>query len=314
MSMIDAKTMINTHPGRLYKQDFLWNAPVYVNRVTVDFRFLQKTALANLHIHEFVELSIVIAGKGIHQTLLQTAECTVGDVYIINKDASHGYFATPEGDCPTVCNIIFDPMDLFEHEYANPEHSRYCYNVFRKNGLFSYVKLDEQAMIAVNNVVNSMEEELTCRKEEWEQSLKAYVTNLLIMINRFMSNDEVNQPQCSPKDRRVAQSIMRLVLDHYGESALTLEGISKSLFINKVYAGNVFRKVFRINFSDYLQQVRLEKACQLLMETKMTNEQIVTACGLRDVPNFYRQFKRHTGMTPLAFRKSKRDLEKTNIM
>lgn len=37
-------------------------------------------------------------------------------------------------------------------------------------------------------------------------------------------------------------------------------------------------------------------------ETELPNEQIVYACGLRDIPTFYRQFKSHAGMTPNAYR------------
>lgn len=309
-SLSDPKNTILAHPGRLYKKDFLLQAPLYVDRVAVETPFPVETAPAHLHIHEFVEISIVIAGKGIHQTLLQTTECKVGDVYIINEDTPHVYFAMPNGECPTVCNVIFDPKDIFEHEYANPEHPKYCYSLFSKNDLFSYVMLDEKQMIAVNNVLDSLENELSCRKDEWEQSVKAYLTNLLIMLHRCIPDDGVLHTQISAKDRRVAQSIMRLVLDHYSDSSLTLQDISKLLFVNKTYASNVFRAVWGINFSDYLQQVRLEKACQMLIETKMTNDQIVVACGLRDVPNFYRQFKKHTGMTPLAYRKSKRNFER----
>ena len=103
---------------------------------------------------------------------------------------------------------------------------------------------------------------------------------------------------------------MRAVWDHFGESDLTLQKISKLLFVNKTYAGNIFRNVFGISFSDYLHQIRLEKATQMLLDTQLTNEQIVLACGLRDVPNFYRQFKKHTGMTPLAYRKGKATLDR----
>jgi hypothetical protein len=114
-----------------------------MNRVTVETPYPLETAPAHLHIHEFVEISMVVAGKGIHQTMLQTTECSVGDVFIINEDTPHVYFALPDGERPTVCNVIFDPKDLFEGAYGNPENSKYCYNVFQTNNLFAYVKLDE---------------------------------------------------------------------------------------------------------------------------------------------------------------------------
>ena len=72
------------------------------------------------------------------------------------------------------------------------------------------------------------------------------------------------------------------------------------------------------SFGDYLRRVRLEQACRLLRETELTAEQIVYACGLRDIPTFYRVFKARMGMTPNAYRQGEHpvaeSIEKTNII
>ena len=68
---------ILAHPDRLQKKDYLSNVPLYINHVIVETPFSPQTAPAHMHIHEFVEISIVTAGKGIHHTLLHTNECNV---------------------------------------------------------------------------------------------------------------------------------------------------------------------------------------------------------------------------------------------
>ncbi len=314
MSVSNTTEYILSHPDRLKKKDYLSNAPLYINHVTVETSFSPQTAPAHMHIHEFVEISIVTAGKGIHHTLLHTNECNVGDVYFINEGTPHAYFATPGGECPTVCNVIFDPKIMFDCEYAIPDHPKYCYSVFRNNGLFAYLMLTEKELAVVNNTVRCMERELIDRKEDWLPSIKAYLINLCIMAGRYVSLTDTERSEYESKEQLVAQSIMRAVLDHFDEADLTLQKIAKSLFVNKIYAGNIFRAVFGMNFSDYLHQVRLEKAGQMLLDTQLTNEQIVLACGLRDVPNFYRQFKKYTGMTPLVYRKKNQHLVKKSSL
>ena len=100
---------------------------------------------------------------------------------------------------------------------------------------------------------------------------------------------------------------MRSALDQYSNPDLTLQHLAETLFVSASSAGRAFRRTTGENFGDYIRRIRLENAVQLLIETKMSNEQIVKACGFRDVPNFYRLFKKHTGMTPFLYRSVKQN-------
>jgi AraC-like DNA-binding protein len=67
----------------------------------------------------------------------------------------------------------------------------------------------------------------------------------------------------------------------------------------------IFRRTTGEGFAGYLRRVRLEQSCRLLLETDLSNEQIAYACGLRDVPGFYRLFKAQMGCTPREYRSEK---------
>ena len=287
----------------LHKNSFLSQAPVFLNRVIVNTPYSPETESSFLHIHDFVEISIVVEGKGIHRTLHQTTECNVGDVYIINVGTPHAYFATDTGECPTICNLIFDPIDILEGDYASVDHSDYCYGIFRKDSLMAYIMLTDNSMADISGILECIERELEGQNYQWQEALKAHLINFLIKTSRYISFDEAVSSNKESKEHFLALSITRKILDHYNDSNLTLQKIAESLFVSPSSAGRAFRKVMGENFADYVRRVRVEKASQLLLETKLTNEQIVYACGLHDVPNFYYQFKKHTGMTPLAYRK-----------
>ena len=83
---------------------------------------------------------------------------------------------------------------------------------------------------------------------------------------------------------------------------MTLEEIAESLFLSKSYLSKLFHRDTGGYFHEYLRSVRLTRACSLLKETEMTNEQIVYSCGLKDVPSFYRLFKSQFSMTPNQYR------------
>ena len=74
------------------------------------------------------------------------------------------------------------------------------------------------------------------------------------------------------------------------------------------YCGLSKRKLQRVlatggeNFRQFANQVRLDKAKSLLMDSKGSVEQIAQHLGYSNTSNFTRAFKRHTGDTPARFR------------
>lgn len=296
-------------PARLRKAELLADAPLFINRVTVETVYSPEDSLSQLHIHDFVEVSIVLAGKGIHRTPDGCAECSAGDTYIIGAGVPHAYFAAEDGECPTVCNLVFDPAEIFVGDAADPDHPRYCYGVFREDPLTVYVMLTSRTLEDVERTVTRMEKELARRRPEWETAVRAYLVNLLIMMGRYASQRELPASAPRPKERLLAMAVMRQVMEEYGDRDLTLGSIAASLYISQSYLCRIFRRVTGESFADYLRRVRLEQACRLLRETELTAEQIVHACGLRDIPTFYRTFKERMGMTPNTYRRGARPAE-----
>ena len=303
-----------TAPIRVRKSELLANTPLFINRVTVETVYSPETALSQLHIHDFVEVSIVTAGRGIHRTYDECAECSAGDTFIIRAGVPHAYFAAEDGECPTVCNLVFDPADLFEGEAADPNHPRYCYGIFREDPLTVYVMLTSRTLEDVDKTLTRMEKELDRRRTEWEMAVKSYLINLLITMGRYASHREQSEDTPRPKERLLVLSVIRAVMARYGERELTLEGIAEENYISASYLSRIFRRVTGEGFGEYLRRVRLEQACRLLRGTELPNEQIVYACGLRDVPTFYRQFKSHVGMTPNTYRQGEASAEETVSM
>ncbi|MEN0052847.1 MAG: helix-turn-helix domain-containing protein [Mucilaginibacter sp.] len=52
----------------------------------------------------------------------------------------------------------------------------------------------------------------------------------------------------------------------------------------------------------FLIQVRISQACRQLIENRHSTNAICYDCGFNNVSNFYRHFKKITGMTPSAYK------------
>lgn len=288
-------------PSKLRKEEWLKETPIYQNTVLCEKVFQPDFTLSHLHFHEFVEISVVVEGNGIHCIWNKAFECGKGDVYIINAGVPHEYFARDEEERPTVHNLLFDVGDWFTGDLASPDSARFSYGVFDEDISSAYVSLKNRSMETVERIYQLIERESSEKRPEWMDAVRAHLTVLLITLRRCLEESKAAGP-VSPKDRMVVSTVMRTVMERYYDKELTLEGIAETLFMSKSHLSKLFRRVTGEHFSEYLRSIRLQQACRLLKETRMTNEQIVYGCGLKDVPSFYQLFKSKLSMTPNQYR------------
>lgn len=82
----------------------------------------------------------------------------------------------------------------------------------------------------------------------------------------------------------------------------TLEEAASMVFLTPSYLSSLFHKKQGITFSDYLQQVRMARACELLRDPEIRQYQIAALVGYDNPKNFTRAFKAYYQMTPQAYR------------
>lgn len=84
---------------------------------------------------------------------------------------------------------------------------------------------------------------------------------------------------------------------------LTLEQVSSVAGFNSSYFSFLFKKETGTTFSEYVIQVRMEKAKELLKTTDWNISLICEEVGYNDLKNFTKNFKKYTGLRPNEFRK-----------
>ncbi len=70
------------------------------------------------------------------------------------------------------------------------------------------------------------------------------------------------------------------------------------------YFSSYFHAKVGITFTDWLRQVRISKAMELLKSRDFSITHIAYEVGFGDLRTFERAFKKHTGTTPREFKKS----------
>lgn len=85
--------------------------------------------------------------------------------------------------------------------------------------------------------------------------------------------------------------------------------VSRHLGVNPDYFSHLFRTETGIRYIDYVNHMRIESACELLRITNDKIYEIGERCGFENTNYFIKVFKKHTGQTPLDYKKSQESIK-----
>lgn len=101
--------------------------------------------------------------------------------------------------------------------------------------------------------------------------------------------------------RQIRENIERYIREHYN-TEISMQSVAKAMNYSDAYFCKLFKQCFKVNFSAWLNEFRVEKAKEMLLQSRMSIREISLACGYTDANYFARVFKRITGKTPSEFR------------
>lgn len=101
------------------------------------------------------------------------------------------------------------------------------------------------------------------------------------------------------------QDILEYIRQHYKEE-IDLQELAEEFNFNYSYLSAYFNSHMGEGFSEYLNRVRVEKACDYLSEREYSIAQVSAMVGYSDHSYFCRVFKKITGRTPSAYRRERR--------
>ncbi len=104
------------------------------------------------------------------------------------------------------------------------------------------------------------------------------------------------------RERKPVLEAIAYMKEHFAEK-ITLEDVAAIIGFNTNYFSELFKKETGENFSNYLLAIRMEKAKQMLRDTKTPVYEIGESVGYRDAKYFSQQFMKVVGVKPAEYRK-----------
>ena len=105
------------------------------------------------------------------------------------------------------------------------------------------------------------------------------------------------------KTSQLMGNVRRYLQHNYMLYDVSLDSISDILNINASYFSVLFKRHFGVNFSDYLTELRISAARELLSDPFLAASEVARMVGYESPNYFTRAFKKNTGMTPTEYRR-----------
>lgn len=99
------------------------------------------------------------------------------------------------------------------------------------------------------------------------------------------------------------EQIDKLLQEAISSEELSLTWLADQLALNDNYLSTLFKKLYNVPFSDYVMNMRLEKAKILLLTTSMKNYEIAERIGIVDPNYFSTLFRKKYGDSPNKYKK-----------
>ncbi|WP_373229406.1 response regulator [Cohnella sp.] len=165
-----------------------------------------------------------------------------------------------------------------------------------KHGL----KLEE-----TQHMISGLPESLwQCQTPDKAEALFVHIAQKLIW--------HMEQGQQSSGHEVVGQ-VVAYLQEHYAEEDISLSRMASRFHLHVSYLSELFKKITAKNYSEYLTEIRMTKAKELLGDPQLRVSDVSELVGFSN-PNYFSQvFKKTTGLSPIDYRQ-KNDMSKPKIL
>lgn len=223
-------------------------------------------------------------------------EVKAGQSLLLLPDRYH-YSTKP---CETATHfywIHFDYQDPY-HVSAYDDYSlpiRHAWNNPYKLRLSQYTKLRQFSRIKRILI------ELIGSRDESDSMFYWQAQQHFLELLRCLEYEAAAIPASKPVLQLAERT--EAYLRHHFQRNLTNETLARELNYHPNYIVRCMKEVYHCTPMEYLLQYRVEQAKLLLIKTELSVGEISEQVGFNYTPYFSKCFKRHTGLSPLSFRK-----------
>lgn len=254
------------------------------------------------HYHPELELHYTIKGNGLRFIGDNVTNFNAGEVILLGENLPHSwrcqeeyYVKDPNASIEAIV-IQFLPDCLGKDLFSLPE-AWLLPQLFEKAkmGMVVYGKARELLIELMLSAVNAS-----------GMDRLIILLNLLKVLSSTGEFDPITSAYAFYKSNEVEalrlNTIYNYTLAHFKEN-ISLEDVAAMRNLTVTSFCRYFKMMTNKSYYDFLIEIRISHACRILIEDRHPIDVLCFECGFNNVSNFYRHFKKITGMTPLDYKR-----------
>tara|TARA_R110002051_G_scaffold74049_1_gene134831 strand:- start:2650 stop:3495 length:846 start_codon:yes stop_codon:yes gene_type:complete len=249
-----------------------------------------------LHQHEEIQISYIINGTGKLLVGDSIHQFSRGDIYVIGSNLPHIFKSIPSELNAHMITVFFTENtfgnDFFKLPYFKDLQSFFL----NSNGGFK-VKSGEKHIS--DSILKLYYQDKLNRFVTFLQLLELLSTETIEPLSKFIYSKTLTS-----NDGERLQVIFDFVFKNF-QKPIALEEISKMAFMTPNAFCRFFKQRTNKTFFQFLIELRVEHACQLLNSKKELNINLISdLSGFNSISNFNKKFKKIKGVTPTQYQQS----------
>lgn len=225
----------------------------------------------------------VISGVGYYEVGGKKYRVTAGESFIILPDTRIYYYP--------------DTADPWEYIWIDFEGSL-AEELLKKCSMNQKNPVAEKCENSPLEFFKQINENLACKSDEYLYTNDA----LLHLILAWYAEQ---YPLKAEGGDTAADRAIRYIENNYHKAGMNIDFLANELSVSRVTLYRSFMRRFKLSPLEFIANMRINKACELLRGTEFSIKMIAFSVGFEDQLYFSKFFKRHTGMTPSEYRESK---------
>lgn len=256
--------------------------------------------------HWHPELEIIFVHKGTASYHINDNQLfsQAGDIIFIQPAALHAIHPIgDEEEITTTFRIHLDNLgrhniESFSQRYIQPLHSGHFHLTQRLNA-------NDSGYESIKNCLLSLFATIEEQGLYYDMLLKAKLHELLYLlfkhrhVNRHYTDDTYQKYQ-------KLKDLISFLQEHYAKD-ITISQLAQDFGYSKNHFMSIFKTHTGSSCMDFLIQLRLNKACEALIQSTAPISEIAKEVGFTNLSNFNRQFKQRFHMTPNNYRRQAKD-------
>lgn len=216
-------------------------------------------------------------------------------------------FSEAKQEATLLVNMIMEKADKFQilskTDFIIREHKShmvfmesFSYSIYQQ--IIKYVDLQKMREFNIYPSQIALPLELDEHNSPvYIQSLIEYLPQTIENLTKLVSDKNTQQPS-------TVQMAIDFIIQNYN-SKISLSSVSNHVYCNPTYLSRLLKASVGVSFTNYLNEIRISKAEELLLNTTDSVYSIAKAVGYESTGYFYKKFKEKNNCSPDTYRQNK---------